>query len=259
MLSKFRFGRYLALCVSSVVLFSCRTTSAVSPGIQPEFEAINPSRILAVPSFVLPDPGALSSVDVAALETGNTRTILEAKVTSAFQNQPGVNGVSFSTVRQAIGKRPNVWDALDAQMRSTSLKLTSRNAQERAELNSDCLNRKNFLDFYTFCLTADKKWIAALNTLSAKVLNADSALLTVITRLEKATENNRYGISAGLALVLVDTNTGKLIWGKQTEKVLQNAEGSASFPEWSSLFESMLTENFWLEFPGRKLAESPQK
>lgn len=257
MLSLSVFRRVLGVCFLSALQLSCRSTPAIVPGIQPEFEALNPSRILAVPSFVLPDPGAFSSVDIAALETGNTRAALESKVTSAFQNQPGVNGVSFSTVRQAIGKRPNVWDVLDAQMRSTSLKLTSRNSQERAELSSDCLKRKNFLDFYSFCLAPEKKWVSGLNTLSAKVLNADSALLTAITRLEKTTEKNRYGIAAGLALVLVDTNTGKLIWGKQTSGELLAPEGSASFPEWSPLFESLLNDNFWAEFPGRKLKEVP--
>ena len=254
----FSFARS-AICAFLVgaLLLSCRSTPAVAPGIQPEFEAINPSRILAVPPFVLPDPGSRSTVDIAALETGNTRTVLESKVTSAFQNQPGVNGVSFSTVRQALGKRPNVWDTLDAQMRSDSLKLTSRNEQERAELSPDCLKRKNFSDFYSFCLAPDKKWVAGLNALSAKVLNADSALLTAITSLEKTTTNNRYGIVAGLALVLVDTNTGKLIWGRQTAGELFSPEGNASFPEWSKLFETMLNEDFWAEFPGRKLKERP--
>lgn len=250
-LSRFA-GSLLVALAAALSVHACRSGPLVAQGIQPEFNAINPSRILAVPLFTLPDPGSPSSIDVSAFETGNVSAVIEAEVLSAFRNQPGVNGVSFGAVRQALGKSPNVWNQLDTEMRNTSLKLTSRSPEDRAALSSECLKRKNFVDFYVHCLAKQKTWINALNALSARALNADSALLTVVTSLSKNQIEGRYGIEAGIAVVLVDTNTGKLLWGRQNAKRLESSEGTARFPEWKVLFDQLLDEAFWADFPGRK-------
>lgn len=281
----------LAACALAV---GCTTTKPVAMGIQPEFEAINPSRILAVPVFALPDPARPSEIDGAVLTAENGRGVIERNVLQAFRNQPGVNGVSFQAVRDSLGASPNAWNKLDATMRRTAARLVSTKEGERLSLGKECLARKSFLDFYVHCLSRDKEWIDGLNELSARILNADTAMLTVVTALEKKPEPEGTGLTLRGAVValLVDTNSGKLIWGRQSEgstrttegsgrpgvatpvpgsgptSSTESASGSASgrpsgagtrVPEVGELFPRLLGEEFWAEFPGRRSAETPRE
>lgn len=233
-------------------LTSCRTTPTTTAGIQTEFRALNPSRVLAVPVFILPDPSTPSVVDLALVESGRVREAYEKTILEAFKNQPGVNGISFSSVRQALGASPTVREQMQTDLTGLSKEILSADPRVRARFTKGCLNRQTFLDFYVHCVSSGKGWVTQLNALSAKVLNADTALLPFLTRLQSESERDGEKVTAGVAVLLVDTNTGKLIWGRENSLNLASKLGGGPSPtEWQRLFQSLFPEAFWADFPGR--------
>ena len=69
MLLKCIMNRFLIVCLSSFVLYSCQSMKPLNKGIQEGYEAVNPASIIAVPVFLLPDPSKSSSIDPAIVNT----------------------------------------------------------------------------------------------------------------------------------------------------------------------------------------------
>jgi hypothetical protein len=246
-----------ALAIASSFAFAlslvgCQSVPPVPMGVQPEFAAVNPSRVLAVPPFVLPDPGRPTEIDPTIVESENTRRVIENAVLGAFKNQPGVNGVSFQAVSRVLGESPNARTRMEEVLKATAARLTSTREGERSSLPRECLARRNFLDFYVHCLATEKIWVDELNALSSLILNADTALLTVVTELRKGESPSDPDLAGGVAVLIVDTNSGKLIWGRQSSEAI--ASDGRKPAEVSDLFTRLLSETFWESFPGRRQA-----
>ena len=254
----------------------CQTQNLMNSGIQPGYEAVNPAAIIAVPIFIMPDPSSeVSSIDPSLLITEKLIPSLEDKIMDSFNGQPNINGYQFSAVKKAIGYNqpvvnktqpakaktqpakvkelliPSVWDSLDSTMKTVGSRFSSRDIKTRLLITPSCLARKNFIDFYSFCVADESVWLTSLNLLSAKVLNADSALITVITDLEDKVVDKKYQVTGGLAVMLVDTNNGKLIWGNYQKETLENSADKKYFPSWGDLLNKILAPDFWQDFPGR--------
>lgn len=248
------------LVVVSSVLSGCQTTKPIPAGIQPEFVAVNPSRILAVPVFALPNPGRPAEVDLTIFEGNGAEKAIEDAVLGAFKNQPNVNGVSFQAVGRALGAPPHARSRMATILQNTTAKLTSTVEAERMPLGKDCLARRNFLDFYVYCIAPQKAWVDELNALSTLILNADTALLTVVTELRSGTAQGSSTGAPGLltlegeaAVLIVDTNTGKLIWGRERrERLAAEAKNAEAVPDTATLFSKLFSESFWSDFPGRR-------
>lgn len=260
-------------------LASCQTVPNITPGIQPGFEAVNPAAIIAVPIFIMPDPSSeTSSIDFSLLETEKLIPSLENKIIDSFNHQPNINGYPFSAVKKAINynppkvttnlndkslnspnkspnekemSKPSVWDNLDKTMDDVTKRFSSRDTKTRLLISPNCLARKNYVEFYTYCLAGEQNWLTNLNLLSAQVLNADSALITVITDLQDKVVNKQYQVTGGLSVLLVDTNNGKLIWGNYKKETLVNSSDKKYFPSWDELLNKILIPDFWNGFPGR--------
>ncbi|MES2615758.1 MAG: hypothetical protein V4591_10120, partial [Bdellovibrionota bacterium] len=224
------------LILLSIFVVGCQSSTTVNSGIQPGFEAVNPASIIAVPIFIRPDPSSeVSSVDLSLLITEKLIPKLENTIIETnFVHQPNINGYSFSAVKKAVEYKTakketvkgevkkGIWDNLDSTMKDVADRFSSRDTKTRLLITPNCLARKNFVEFYSYCLASDPAWLAALNTLSAKVLNADSALITVVTDLQNKLVGKQYQITGGIAVLLVDTNNGKLIWGNYKKEVITN-------------------------------------
>lgn len=224
----------------------------VTGGIQPNFSALNPSRVLAVPHLLLPSPIKKSVVDVAVLEVDGFTKALEQKVLEAFKNQPSVNGVTFNTVRKGVANTKILSNMQSEVSRAAKVIFGSANL-EVVDGPKQCANCKTIADYYVYSLRPSKKWREALNELSAKVLNSDAALLIYITHLQKNMVAGSPATEVGLAVQLVDTNNGELIWTR--EKMVSDVSSGAkkTFPEWSEALNKLLDENFWKGFPGRRI------
>lgn len=235
-----------------VLTLACQSTEPLVPqGIQAKYHALNPSRILAVPVFVVPNPAKAAIIDRGALEVGKALSALESEVLAGFSGQPGVNGISFSTVRKELGKAPNPWHELEALLTQNSKKVSMLQRHDRTPLPDKCYDRKNMTDFYVYCLTPQIEWKNALNALSVKVYNGDSALLMIISEANKRVLKERYTVDLTLTALLVDTNNGNLIWSRDTAVSEVAPFAQRSFPEWDFIFNKVFTEKFWADFPGR--------
>jgi hypothetical protein len=136
-------------------------------------------------------------------------------------------------------------------MLTVAQRFSSRDTKERLLITPKCFSRSSFIEFYSYCLSQEKSWLSALNSLSAQTLNADAALITVITNLNDKVVNNQYQISTDISVLLVDTNNGKLIWGNSKHAQLVNSNEKAFYPRWQDLFNSIFVPEFWKNFPGR--------
>ncbi|APJ04895.1 hypothetical protein [Silvanigrella aquatica] len=242
------------LCsIMSVFLFSsCQTAKWTPSGIQEGYEAVNPASVIAIPVFMLPDPSKSSSIDPAIVNTHQIISKIQEKVIQSFNKQPNINGHSFAAVSNIIGNtKPSLLDNLNESMKIIANRFKSNETSTRTLITSSCLARKNFLEFYIHCVSPDKLWIENLNTLAAKVLNADTALIVVINDIESNLDVDIYSINGGFSVLLVDTNNGKLIWGRDGYASLQNPKEKKYYPSWDDLINSIFNEQFWDKFPGR--------
>lgn len=235
------------------LLQGCQGTPKLPAGIQEGYEAVNPAAILAVPTFVIPNPSdANAAIDHSILASTPVMQKLESKVIDSFHSQPNINGYPFSAVAKALGKTsPTIHDELNTALKNVVSRFSSRETKTRILITPRCLGRKSFIEFYTYCLAPDPKWIQSLNSLSAKILNADTALLVFLDNLQSNQKEGLYALSGGVAILLVDTNNGKLLWGNESFATLNNPPDKLYFPKWDDLANALLPISFWKGFPGR--------
>ncbi len=233
-------------------LFSCVSRTPIQNGIQPAFYALNPAAVIAVPAFILPDPSSNSSIDLTILESHKIVEKIESKIILAFSGQSNINGYPFNAVRQTLDKKQvKTLDILDKSLQALAGRFTSLDLRDRLALTPKCVDRKNFLEFYSFCVMADSKWVSSLNLLSSQIMNADSALLVFITNLNYSKNEQKYVSNLNLSVLLVDTNNGDLIWGNQKEGSFINQSENASVSHWDTVINNVLSDDFWVGFPGK--------
>jgi hypothetical protein len=232
--------------------FGCVSVPASREGVQGDAVALNPARIAAFTPILMPHPVQLTSIDPTTAASAKVQTFVESRILASFKNQPNVNGISFQSVRTALTSYPRLAGDIDSEMKAVGQLTNSGIARETLLLSKECRARKNFLDFYKHCLVGSQKWISHLNQFSSAVQNTDSILIPVITALEKMTENDIYSVRFGVALLLVDTNSGKLIWGRDALVRIESPLGAKQFPDLQAAMEKVFNEAFWAEFPGRR-------
>lgn len=238
---------------------SCQSLKPLNEGIQEGYEAINPASIIAIPTFVLPDPSKAAVIDPAIINTHQFIPKLEAKVMESFKDQPNINGYSFTVVNNVIIKeKSDVMKNMNQRLATISSRFSSRDSSVRSVITSSCLSRKNFVEFYSYCVAPDSIWISELNKLALKVLNADTALLVIVKHLDSSSSEDVYVLNGGISLLLVDTNNGKLIWGKDKFVTLKNSPEKKYFPTVDELLISIFSEEFWDGFPGRMQKNKPK-
>ncbi|MEY2988084.1 MAG: hypothetical protein RJB13_1605 [Pseudomonadota bacterium] len=235
----------------------CVTPPPTSEGLQKDFEALSPARIAAFPPVLLPHPSSALTIDPATLMTYDIKASVESKILSAFKNQPGVNGISFNAVRAALKNNPKLIETIDSEIRKTA-QLTSNNlTREYLLLSKACQQHQNLLGFYKFCVTESPNWQTLLNQFSASVYNSDTVLLPFITAVEKKLEQESYVIRFGVSVLLIDTNTGKLMWGRDRVEQIAMPSDKKQFAEVKTIIDAAFSEQFWADFPGRR-SVSPQ-
>lgn len=245
---------FIAICF---LPFSCVTPETVEWGIQPEYQALNPSRILAVTPIVLALPAdPQSNIDPTVVQTVPVIPSLEKQVLTAFTNQPSVNGMSFSAVRTQLDKeKSTAFDQLLKALNNTVSLLRNPRKEQQGRLSTSCIRRQNFLEFYQFCLRDQISWRSSLNQLARDVLNADAALLLFMTQLEKKTSLRQAAVT--VHALLVDTNNARLIWAGSHQSAKKDEATDKPAVLWDTLVAQAAGEELWGGFPGR-LPSSPE-
>lgn len=223
-------------------------------GVQSSHASYVPARIAILPCQAWPNGARYQGQPLTNVEPEVVRPIcdhLDAAVLTAFAAQPFMKGFSPKFVQKTLSERnqnallaelPTLWahaaPSSDASMTAPSLYVTD--LQDRSP------------------------WILWLNRLSTAVRHADAVLLPFVTYLGERRINDRGLLKAersgGVVLLLVDTNSGRLLWAGGREASVANkllggpgALNEVAWPEWQTLEERLYTEDLWHEFPGRQI------
>lgn len=242
----------VGILLLALSLIGCVTPAPTPEGLQKDFVALNPARIAAFPPIVMPHPSRTVTIDPATLMTFDITASVEAKILSAFKNQPGVNGISFNAVRAALKGNPKLVDTIYSEVKKTAQLTRNNLTREYLLLSKACQQHQNLLGFYKFCVTESPNWKALLNQFSAAVYNADTVLLPFVTGIEKKLEGGSYVVRFGVSVLLIDTNTGKLMWGRDAVEQISMPSDKKQFAEVKTVIDATFSERFWSDFPGRR-------
>ncbi len=227
-------------------LTACITPQSAQYGVQAEQLARIPARIAVLPCrawpqgalFVGQKPLVPSPEDMNALCQKYDKYILEG-----FDGQPYMRGLSPKVVMKLLeqSKQPDLLSQLD--------ELWFRPGQA-------CQKCQHPASYYSEVIAPRTDWRSWLTNLSRSASQSDAILLPLVVEASAGEIDDRglvfFYRKAQLALLLIDTNNGELIWigGRQGETRLPKP--SNSLPDVAELYQSLFIPDLWLEFPGRQ-------
>ncbi|MEZ4743909.1 MAG: hypothetical protein R3B45_15930 [Bdellovibrionota bacterium] len=254
-----RFTHYMKItltCItigSACLLTGCTTTRpSTTYGMNEKYLGYVPARIAVLPCITWP-----ALANFAGLQSSNSGkdieddlcSQLDISVIQAFNDQPYMKGFTPNAVQKLL-QRENK-EALLTQIVSIW--------SEQANACNAC---KNPPSYYNFSVAENPAWKLWLNGLSQATRNSDAVLLPFVLFTNQELVNDR-GIlmarrSAGITILLIDSNNGDLLWsaGRLTENsnkaiALQPPQENPTYPQWHEIFQRLLVQTLWKDFPGR--------
>jgi len=241
---------YLTLILSVI---SCTTTNpTIEYGMTKGHIGYVPARIAVLPCSDWP-----STAQFMSLPLSNSKKDVKDElckefdrfVLNGFRNQPYMKGYTPKAISKLLRKAKT--EGLMSQMPRTW-----------KHLSTDCKDCRNASSFYHYSITQRKDWQSWLSQFSQSTRNSDAILAPYILFTKQETVNDRgllkAKISAGITMLLIDTNNGDLLWSgarilEETNQVIENrAEGQfPAYPQWEVIRQRLLNSNLWREFPGR--------
>lgn len=251
---KVRILRHCRLFVTTLVLIAlsaCVTPTSEKFGVEDSYLAHIPARIAVLPCRLWPQ-GALfptqRATTLAAENVANLCAQFDATILQGFVGQPFMRGLSPRVVQALLEKnsQPQHLAGLD--------NLWFRPGQA-------CESCRHPATYYKEVIAPRTDWRAWLTTLSRASTNSDAVLLPFIlsTGEEHADDRGLFYAqrSASIALLLIDSNNGQLIWsgGREAEVRLpaqKSGDQAIVYPPWEELWKRVFTDDIWLAFPGRQ-------
>lgn len=247
----------LSIVITIAIFYavSCVNSSLNQPfGLIENHAGYVPARIAVLPCQPWP-----SGSRFAALPLSNTSQILESDscqkfdgfVIDGFKDQPYMRGFSPQWVKKL----------LDA---SATPDLLSNFSKSWSHEDNSCLKCTTTPAFYMQTIALRSSWIKWLSDFSSAVRNADAVLLPfVVNSYEKSFIDRGLKVKqrgASVVLLLVDTNNGNLLWSGGRDAFANSqylqadtVEKELTFPSWDLIYERLLTEDIWRDFPGRQV------
>ena len=225
-------------------------------GIDPAKTGFVPARIALVPCMVWPDRAtAIKNFPIINRPREELKAICEdfdKYVADGFDNQPFMKGLSPKLIERlytSAGLTPAITDAINEEWRAQP---------------TDCPNCQSLPSSYNRSIKNRTSWQIWLSKFSGATKGADAIMIPFILSTNTRIEDDR-GIlqsvrSGAVAILLIDTNDGSLIWsgGRKSEviyKALVNATARSKMPEppLEDLKRRLFTDAIWLDFPGRQI------
>ncbi|MFW7377820.1 MAG: hypothetical protein ACOH5I_03290 [Oligoflexus sp.] len=251
--------RQSSLCLAGLmavflsVIGACTHSNNEQLGLQIDNLAYIPARIAVLPCRLWPEQASYREMPLSNIPEDNRRELcqnLDQFVVEGFKNQPYMRGISPSVVL-ALLEREEKLDILD------------RIDELWRRQPSDCSNCTNAVSYYKQAISERESWRLWLSEFSRAAFNSDAILIPFITYAHEGRTEER-GLSVayrngGTILLLIDTNTGALIWAggreaqarRQLPKTQAGPE-SPEYPAWSELVNRLLIDEIWQQFPGRQ-------
>lgn len=240
--------------LSLVSLAACETTPSTRFGVQPEQLAHIPALSAIVPCRLWPQTAGFPKLTATELPPAETATVCAAFdkfILDGFSDQPYMRGLSPNVVQQLLKKKGREAEAMLSDL------------EKPWGITKPCSTCENVAAYYSKEVGPNVAWRQWLNAFSRATADADSVLIPFITEAKMGVINDRglfYAVrSASVALLLVDSNNGDLIWagGNQAEsriplKERPADEKSVQLPPWDDVFKRLFQNEIWLDFPGRQ-------
>lgn len=248
----------IRLLLLSLLFASCIHTNEPEAkfGINPSRKGFVPARIALLPCMIWPSGSTkikhLPLVNRPREETTAICEDFDKYVADGFDNQPYMKGLSPKLVDKlytAAGMTPSIIDALTSEWKG---------------LAGDCQNCTNIPNLYVRSIQPRRSWQIWLANFSKATKGADALMVPIILSVNTRIEDDR-GIlqsirSGAIAILLIDTNDGSLLWsgGRESEVVYKALVGSISRnqmkePPVDDLKRRLFTDAIWIEFPGRQV------
>ncbi len=222
-------------------------------GVQKEYLAHIPARIAVLPCRLWPQgarfegqkPTELAAEDLQSLCQQFNQYVLQG-----FEGQPYMRGVS-----------PRVVTAL--LERNGQKALLSQLDQLWFQPGQSCAKCEEAISYYREVIAPRAEWRSWLTQFSRAASSSDAILLPFIVSANSRRMDDRGLVyaqrRATVALLLIDTNNGQLIWigsrSAEVRKPLRDKDPQPSpeqFPLWEDLWQRLFVEDLWQEFPGRQ-------
>lgn len=171
---------------------------------------------------------------------------IDSAIIQGFTNQPYMNGFTPKLVQQML-KKSDLDTHLDDLTAFWKRPVTTSPSSE------------GLLESYRNFTLPNPKWLVWLHQLSQATGYSDGLLLPLIVWVEESQDTVQglltFQRTLKLGLLLLDTNNGNVIWyGERASTLSQisvNGKESTTFVPWPKLLENSLTEELWMNFPGR--------
>lgn len=242
-------------CLAFIFLiFAFNQTQCVTPekgdyGVQAEQLARIPARIAVVPCRPWPQGARFVNQPELKATPEDIKALCEKfdqYVLQGFDGQPYMRGISPRVVLKLLeqSQQPDLLTKID--------ELWFRPGQA-------CESCQHPASYYREVIAPRPDWRAWLTNFSRSASQSDALLLPLIIEADKGTLNDRGLVfnfrRARIALLLIDTNNGELIWigGRETETRLPKEKDTAEkLPDLDDFYRNLFIPDLWLEFPGRQ-------
>ena len=225
-------------------------------GINPARTGFVPARIALTPCIAWPDRATkikgMPLINRPRDEIANLCADFDKYVADGFDNQPFMKGLSQKLVEKlynASGMTPTIPEAL---------------TQEWKSISADCQECPSLPALYTSSIRSRTSWQLWLSKFTAATKGSDALMIPIVLSSNTRIEDDRGVLEsirgAAIAMLLIDTNDGSLIWsgGREAEVIYKalaatTKRESMKEPPLEDLKRRLFTEAIWLEFPGRQI------
>lgn len=222
-------------------------------GVQSEYLAHIPARIAVLSCRLWPQNSRFegqASTELGGIDIQNLCQQFDQFVLQGFEGQPYMRGISPRVVSALLEKngQKNLLSQLDELW------------YQPGQACSEC---EQAVSYYRQVIAPRSEWRTWLSQLSRSASNSDAVLIPFLVQGSSQRIDDR-GLAyaqrqANLALLLIDTNNGQLIWmgarSAEVRRPLRDKEPTPApeqFPPWDELWRRLFVEDLWQEFPGRQ-------
>jgi hypothetical protein len=243
-------------------LYSILTSCVSAPlpdsrfGINRARTGFVPARIALSPCIAWPDRSTkikdLPLINRPREEVASLCADFDKYVADGFDNQPFMKGLSQKLVEKLYstsGMTPPLPEAI---------------SQEWRALSADCQACPSLPALYTSSIKPRTSWQLWLSKFTVATKGSDALMIPIVLSSNTRIEDDRGVLESirggAIAILLIDTNDGSLIWsgGREADVIYKalaanTKRESMKEPPLDDLKRRLFTEAIWLEFPGRQI------
>lgn|GEM_PF-939280 len=243
------------LACSLICLAACTTPGKEATwGVQPDRASLVPARTAILPCRPWPTTARFHSLPLTSLKDAELKSIcdqFDAFVVDGFKAQPYMRGLSPRLIIKVLEAEKNpllLQKGFDTWSGATP---------------ATCNLCTSAPGFYSSAVTSRPEWRKWLADFGLTAKSADALLIPFVMYAYENEHDDRGLLekrrAAGVALLLVESATGALIWAGGQEAVAATKDlhtaatvKDLAFAPWEKVMQRLLVNNIWRDYPGRQ-------